>query len=92
MSYLRFFVYPVVGSFLGFITNYIAIKLLFRPKKKVMGIQGLLPKRKSEIAERAGHIVNALVIVTLAISLLHNTSAPEFRAFLSAFPESRAQH
>ena len=62
MSYLRFFVYPVVGSFLGFITNYIAIKLLFRPKKKVMGIQGLLPKRKSEIAERAGHIVNNYLV------------------------------
>jgi uncharacterized membrane protein YheB (UPF0754 family) len=58
MSSLRFIVYPIVGSFLGFITNFIAIKLLFRPKRKLLGIQGLLPKRKSEIAERAGKIVN----------------------------------
>jgi uncharacterized membrane protein YheB (UPF0754 family) len=62
MSYLRFFVYPLVGSFLGFITNYIAIKLLFRPKRKFLGIQGLLPKRKAEIAERAGRIVNDYLV------------------------------
>jgi uncharacterized membrane protein YheB (UPF0754 family) len=62
MSYLRFIVYPLVGSFLGFITNYIAIKLLFRPKKRVLGIQGLLPKRKAEIAERAGRIVNDYLV------------------------------
>jgi uncharacterized membrane protein YheB (UPF0754 family) len=62
MDVLRFIVYPIVGSFLGFITNFIAIKLLFRPKKKVFGIQGLLPKRKSEIAERAGRIVNDYLV------------------------------
>ena len=62
MQYLRFLVYPAVGSFLGFITNFIAIKLLFRPKKKFIGIQGLLPKRKLEIARRAGDIVNNYLV------------------------------
>jgi len=62
MNLLRFIVYPLVGSFLGFITNFIAIKLLFRPKKKMLGIQGLLPKRQSEIAERAGRIVNDYLV------------------------------
>ncbi len=62
MHYLRFLVYPAVGSFLGFITNFIAIKLLFRPKKKIIGIQGLLPKRKMEIARRAGDIVNDYLV------------------------------
>ncbi len=62
MYYLRFLIYPVVGSLLGFITNFIAIKLLFHPKKKLLGIQGLLPKRKSEIAERAGEIVNSYLV------------------------------
>jgi uncharacterized membrane protein YheB (UPF0754 family) len=62
MHYIKFFVYPVVGSMLGFITNFIAIKLLFRPKKKTLGIQGLLPKRKSAIAQRAGEIVNGYLV------------------------------
>lgn len=62
MDYLRFFIYPIVGSLLGFITNFIAIKLLFRPKKKRLGIQGLLPKRQSELAERAGSIVNEYLV------------------------------
>ena len=57
-EYIRFIVYPLVGTFLGFITNFIAIKLLFRPRKKILGIQGLLPKRKMEIAQKAGEIVN----------------------------------
>jgi uncharacterized membrane protein YheB (UPF0754 family) len=55
---LRFFIYPIAGSMLGFITNFIAIKLLFRPKRKFLGVQGLLPKRQSDIAARAGTIVN----------------------------------
>jgi uncharacterized membrane protein YheB (UPF0754 family) len=62
MGYLRFFIYPAVGSLLGFITNFIAIKLLFRPKRKTLGIQGLLPKRKGEIARRAGVIVNDYLV------------------------------
>jgi len=35
---------------------------------------------------RVGHSVNATVIAALAISLLHNTSAPEFRAFYDNNP------
>ena len=62
MNLIRFIVYPLVGSFLGFITNFIAIKLLFRPKKKLLGIQGLLPKRQVEIAERAGRLVNDYLV------------------------------
>jgi len=62
MEYLRLLTYPFVGAFLGFITNFIAIKLLFHPKKRFMGIQGLLPKRKSEIAYRAGGIVNNYLV------------------------------
>jgi uncharacterized membrane protein YheB (UPF0754 family) len=67
MGYLRFFVYPFVGAFVGFITNYIAIKLLFWPKRRVLGVQGLLPKRKPEIAKRAGEVVNSYLVNSEAI-------------------------
>ncbi len=45
---------PIAGAIIGWFTNYIAIKLLFRPHhpKNILGfkIQGLIPKRKQEIA------------------------------------------
>jgi len=59
---LRFLLYPLAGIFVGSITNFIAIKLLFHPKRKYLGVQGLLPKRKSQIAERAGEIVNSYLV------------------------------
>jgi uncharacterized membrane protein YheB (UPF0754 family) len=44
----------VIGALIGWITNYFAIKMLFRPLKEVniLGIkmQGLIPKRKMEMA------------------------------------------
>ncbi|WP_028855211.1 DUF445 domain-containing protein [Psychrilyobacter atlanticus] len=45
----------VIGALIGWITNYFAIKMLFRPLKEinVLGfkVQGLIPKRKMEMAE-----------------------------------------
>ena len=73
MGYLRFLVYPLLGAFVGYITNYLAIKLLFRPKRRVLGIQGLLPKRKAEIAKRAGEVVNGYLVNREAIRLKIDT-------------------
>jgi len=69
MDYLRFLVYPLLGAFVGYITNYIAIRLLFWPKRRVLGVQGLLPKRKAEIAKRAGEVVNGYLVNSEAIRL-----------------------
>ncbi len=45
---------PVIGAIIGWVTNYVAIKLLFRPHTpiEVFGytIQGIIPKRRKEIA------------------------------------------
>ncbi len=49
---------PVVAAFIGWITNYIAVRMIFRPRRpiRVLGFsfQGLLPKRRSEFAESIG--------------------------------------
>lgn len=43
----------VIGSMIGWITNYIAIKMLFKPYREInlifFKIQGLIPKRRHEI-------------------------------------------
>jgi len=73
MGYLRFLVYPLLGAFVGYFTNYLAIKLLFRPKRRLLGVQGLLPKRKAEIAKRAGEVVNGYLVNREAIRLKIDT-------------------
>lgn len=46
---------PIIGAIIGWLTNYIAIKMLFKPYNpvKVLGftIQGVLPKRREAFAE-----------------------------------------
>jgi len=48
----NFIILPIIGMLIGFTTNWLAIKLLFWPKKKILGIQGVIPKRKNKIAEK----------------------------------------
>ena len=56
----------IVGTFIGWVTNYIAIKLLFRPYNEInilgFKIQGVIPKRRSEIALNIGQTVNTQLI------------------------------
>lgn len=53
---------PVISAFIGWLTNWVAIKMLFHPKepKKILGItfQGLFPKRQNVFAERLGKLVS----------------------------------
>ncbi|MEK6477015.1 DUF445 family protein [Catalinimonas sp. 4WD22] len=52
---------PIIAALTGYITNYIAIKMLFHPRKKVkvlfLEIQGIFPKRQNKLAEKLGKIV-----------------------------------
>lgn len=53
---------PVISAFIGWVTNRIAIKMLFHPRepKKIMGItfQGIFPKRQKQFAEKLGKLVS----------------------------------
>lgn len=44
----------VAGFVIGFLTNWLAIVSLFRPRRKILGFQGLIPKYKKEIGEKIG--------------------------------------
>lgn len=52
---------PLIGGFIGWITNMIAIRLLFRPYQPIsilgISIQGVIPKRRAEMAKQIGSIV-----------------------------------
>jgi len=62
MSYWLLII-PVISAFIGWITNWIAIKMLFHPRepKKILGItfHGIFPKRQQQFAEKLGKLVSA---------------------------------
>lgn len=53
---------PIIAAFIGWFTNWIAIKMLFHPRlpKKILGItfQGIFPKRQQQFAEKLGKLVS----------------------------------
>jgi len=53
---------PVISAFIGWVTNWVAIKMLFHPKQpvKVLGItfQGIFPKRQDQFAVKLGKLVS----------------------------------
>lgn len=53
---------PVISAFIGWITNLVAIKMLFHPRnpRRFLGItfQGIFPKRQKQFAEKLGKIVS----------------------------------
>lgn len=61
---LEFLIGPLVGGLIGYITNGIAIKMLFRPLrplylfgKRVPFTQGIIPKERDRIAHSVGEVV-----------------------------------
>lgn len=61
MNYWLFLI-PVISAFIGWFTNWIAIKMLFHPKQPVnfagLKIQGIFPKRQQQFAEKLGKLVS----------------------------------
>lgn len=61
MFYLTLIWIPMVTAFIGWVTNWIAIKMLFRPRKPFyfLGLnwQGLIPRRRAQIASTIAEIV-----------------------------------
>jgi len=57
-----------VGASIGYITNYIAIKMLFRPYKPVklgnltIFPQGIIPKEKNTLAKKVGNVVKDYIL------------------------------
>lgn len=53
---------PLISAFIGWVTNWVAIKMLFHPRepKRILGItfQGIFPKRQKQFAEKLGKLVS----------------------------------
>ena len=57
---------PVISAFIGWITNWVAIKMLFHPRepKKILGItfQGIFPKRQVQFAQKLGKVISSELV------------------------------
>lgn len=60
---------PIVGAMIGYTTNWVAIKMLFRPyvEKRVLGVKipftpGLIPKERDRIANAIGGVVEQYLL------------------------------
>ena len=66
MEYYKFIIAPFIGALIGWMTNYLAEKSLFHPRRPVniLGwkIQGVFPKRQKELAENLGKLVEKELI------------------------------
>lgn len=53
---------PVISGLIGWVTNWVAIKMLFHPRKPLrfmgMTIQGIFPKRQYQFATKLGKLVS----------------------------------
>ena len=60
---IQLLVIPIISAFIGWFTNWIAIKMLFHPKepKRILGItfHGIFPKRQKIFAEKLGKMISA---------------------------------
>ena len=82
----QFLVMILISGAIGWITNWVAIKMLFRPHKEInfglFKIQGLIPKRRAEIGSGIANIIqNELISVKDVIS---NIDRKEFSKRLNA--------
>ena len=71
-----------VGALIGWFTNYLAIRLLFRPYNEInlviFKLQGLIPKRRHEIAVNIAEVIETELISIREIGDKLDTSSFEY--------------
>ncbi|HNB82539.1 MAG TPA: DUF445 family protein [Chitinophagaceae bacterium] len=63
---MMIYILPFIAAFIGWFTNWIAIKMLFHPRleKNILGmrVQGIFPKRQQQFAVKLGQLVSRELI------------------------------
>lgn len=91
-----YIVAPAVGALIGYITNYIAIKMLFRPLevKYLFGIHipftpGIIPREKARLAKSIGEVVGEKLLTHGVI--LQAVTSPFFQDKIENFIDQKLQ-
>lgn len=89
-NFTTILILTIVGGLIGWITNILAIKLLFRQIKPInipvlnIEIIGLIPKRKNEIAANIGEVISSelLSIDDILDKALNNSNGENFNSYI----------
>ena len=86
-SWLPYLVPPLLGAIIGYVTNRIAIRMLFRPLRpwRIFGLRlpltpGIIPAKRGELAERMGEMVGSHLLTGEDVRLA--LARPGFRTEL----------
>lgn len=95
--YLPWLVPPLLGALIGYVTNYIAIKMLFRPLQpwRIFGLRvpltpGIIPSKRGELAQRMGHTVGGHLLTSADVGRALET--PAFHRELRGALHDRLSH
>jgi len=85
LAVLRWIVPPLIGAVIGYVTNVIAIRMLFRPlnEKRLLGLRmpltpGIIPRQRHTLSESIGVMVSRDLITEDAVR--GQLSSPAFAA------------
>lgn len=90
MKALTLLILATIGGIIGWITNLLAVKLLFRPFEPInvpvfnWKVQGLIPKRRNEIAVSIGETIenDLLSIEDIILNLMNENNKEEIFSVL----------
>ncbi len=90
-NFTTILILTIVGGLIGWITNILAIKLMFRPinpiKIPILNIEilGLIPKRKNEIAANIGEVISneLLSMEDILDQALNNPNGESFNSHIT---------
>lgn len=93
-SSLALYSLPLITGLIGWITNYVAIRMLFHPRKEFklgpLRIQGVIPRRQKDIAVQLGGIVAQDLLS--ADDLSQQLTSAESRQVYEAFIDGQTEH
>ena len=90
---LNYILMPIVAALIGWITNYLAVKMIFRPHRpvRILGItlQGLVPRRQKELALSIGETVERDLISGKDVTKL--LQSPDMQRQIEQLVESQVE-
>lgn len=85
---------PVITAFIGWLTNWVAIQMLFHPRQKKslgpLSLQGLIPKRQGELAAAISQIVEQEIITQHL--LREKIDQLDLRPYIDEYAEKVVRH